>query len=130
MRVKVIESFSTVKGKIPTDAIIDIPEKLLESLQGKVEPLPFAKTQWQAEIIKLADERSSKDPGGDCWQWIKENRPQLWRDHLVADMAIDQACQEQSAEKIGEAISRVRETFTAMIESWNNRHNKTAVIAA
>lgn len=83
----------------------------------------FDPSYWQAEIMKLADELSSKDPGGDCWQWQKDNRPDLWNAHLAADMAADRVFQEQDAGKIGAAISETRGTFTAMIDAWNNRHD-------
>ncbi|MEN6373549.1 MAG: hypothetical protein ABFD75_02050 [Smithella sp.] len=39
MRVRVTESFNTAKGNIPKDAIIEIPETMLDRLKGKVEPL-------------------------------------------------------------------------------------------
>lgn len=121
MKVLVIKAFPTAKGNIQAGAIIDIPENMVDRLKGKVEPLTFDSSRWLTEIKNLADWISAKDPGGDCWQWIKENMSDLWKDHLAADMAVDKAYQEQNAEKIGAAITRTRATFAACLEAWQNR---------
>lgn len=122
MRVKTIAELKTAKGIIPAGQIIEIQPSLMAKLAGKVKALPFDAEYWQTEIIKLAEEISAKDPGGDCWQWMKDNRPELWKDHLAADMAVDVAYQGQDAGKIREAITKTRTTFSAMTESWKNRH--------
>jgi hypothetical protein len=94
----------------------------LKESTGIPEAAEFDPSQWHQQIIVLAEWISSKDPGGDCWQWVKDNRPDLWKDHLAADMAVDVAYQERDAGKIREAITRTRTTFSAMTESWKNRH--------
>jgi len=127
MRVIVKESFSTAKGDIQAGAIIDIPEKMLESLREKVEPLSFEPLHWQREMKELSEEMTANDPGGAYWEQVKESHPETWRDFITTEQQIDVAYQEQNAAKIVEAIARTRATFTGLIEAWSNRYDSREV---
>ncbi len=60
------------------------------------------------EARRLMTEIKAHDPGGDCWQWLQRNRPDLWRSHIKALQADD--------------ITAARLSFNEMLTAWESRH--------
>ncbi len=51
------------------------------------------------------------DPGKGCWQFIRQQRSDLWREHCRSIIAND--------------LSGAAATFKAMLNAWENRHSQT-----
>jgi hypothetical protein len=95
-------------------------------------PPPFDSAHWQVIIREMVADFGDHDPRGGCWQWMQQNRPDLWREHMTASREIDQACSEQDARKIEKAVSRAKDSYSAMLEAWGGRNqfNQPSLLAA
>jgi len=56
---------------------------------------------------KTVAEFARRDPGGDCWEWIKKSLPDVWRTHIKAMLADD--------------ITTARLTHNDMLAAWGGR---------
>lgn len=122
MKVRVIQPITTSRGTTPVGTIIDIPDTMLDRLKGKVEPLPFDSAHWQRIIKEMVADFGDRDARGGCWQWVQENCLDLWREHLKASREADHAYSEQDARKIEKAVSRAKDTHSAMLQAWEKRN--------
>ena len=60
---------------------------------------------------QLMNEIAGRDPGGGCWDWMKSNRPDLWRSHVKALHDDD--------------ITAARLSFNEMLTAWEHRYDMT-----
>jgi len=56
----------------------------------------------------MAEDFRTRDPCRDCWSWNRQNRPDLWREHIQA-LATDN-------------IAAARLTFNQMTAAWSAAH--------
>lgn len=62
------------------------------------------------EARAMVEEFGSRDPGGDCWNWIKQYLPEVWKDHLLSIRESD--------------LEKARSTFDTMLLAWEGRHDQ------
>ena len=105
MKFLCVEQFSlkTQQGTatVSKGQILELSEDQAAKLPGYVVPAA-------EESRRLMQEVKSCDPGGDCWQWMQRNRPDLWRSHMKALQADD--------------ITAARLSFNQMLDAWQSRH--------
>lgn len=101
MTFSVVREFK-IKGVIQSvGSILELTEDQAAKLTGYVKPAADC-------ARRLFQEIKANDPGGDCWQWMQRNRPDLWRSHVKALHADD--------------ITTARLTFNQMRGAWQLRH--------
>ncbi len=79
---------------------------------------PFDKPHWRGEIDNLVSEFGRLDPGGGCWEWVKVNLADKWRELMTAMIEIDAAFLERCAGKLQEVIDRARRLYRECVNSW------------
>lgn len=115
MKYSCAEPFSleTSHGKVTLSKgqVLKLSEDQATKLAGYVKPLAD-------EARRLFQEIKVDDPGGDCWQWMQRNRPDLWRSHVKALHDDD--------------ITAARLSFNQMLDAWQSRHQmqQTDLLAA
>lgn len=111
MTFSVVREFK-IRGNVqPIGSVLRISEDQAAKLGLYVKPLID-------EARRLFQEVEVADPGGDCWQWIQHNRPDLWRSHIQALHA--------------DNIAVARMTFNQMLQVWQQRHqlNQPSLLTA
>lgn len=85
MRTKIIKTCSVrldgVVKKLEAGKTIFLPDDKSRRLidAGYAEPVTIPGIN---EYRALTRELAERDPKGDCWDWIKQNRPVMWRDFM------------------------------------------------
>jgi hypothetical protein len=61
---------------------ITLPSEKLSRLisGGYAEPFRPGIKEYRALLRELGE----RDPGGGCWEWIRRQRPEPWKEHLRA----------------------------------------------
>ncbi len=115
MKYLCVEPFTleTSRGKVTLSKgqVLELSEDQAAKLAGYIKPLID-------DARRLFQEIKAHDPGGDCWQWMQRNRPDLWRSHIRALQADD--------------ITAARLSFNEMLTAWESRHQmqQTDLLAA
>ncbi len=106
MTFSVIREFK-IKGQVQAvGSVLKLSEDQAARLGEYIKPVAD-------EARRLMTEIADRDPGGNCWQWVQRNRPDLWRSHMKALLDDD--------------ITAARLSFNGMIDAWNQRSNLTQV---
>lgn len=61
------------------------------------------------EARAMAADFGLRDPGADCWNWIKQHLPDVWEKHLLSMRTSD--------------LDTARSTFDLMLSAWEGRHD-------
>lgn len=77
-----------------------------EGKEAKLIAAGIARPAIANDYRKAITELASRDPQGDCWEWIRKHHPGHWRKHIQALLAND--------------ISTARLTYNEMVTTWNN----------
>jgi hypothetical protein len=89
----------------------DKAKKLIDA--GFAEPANVTE-----EARAMVEEFGLRDPGGECWTWIRQELPDVWRDHLKAMRISD--------------LDKAKATFNEMLSAWERReaHGQLNLLAA
>lgn len=105
-------SFSVVR-EFKTRGMVQRIGTVLELSEGQAAKL----TGYVVPVIDVArrlfQEIKARDPGGDCWQWMQRNRPELWRSHIKSLLEND----------LGAAAGAFRD----MIRAWEQSDEQEAL---
>lgn len=74
---------------------------------SKIIAAGFAEPVYTAEQVRATTKDfGERDPGGECWPWIKEQHTTLWRTHMTAF-------------RNGDLVA-AKQTYDAMLSAWDN----------
>lgn len=90
-----------IKELVAGETITLPPEKLSRLINGGyAEPFRPGIEEYRA----LLREMGERDPGGGCWEWIRRQRAEPWKEHLRAYRSGD--------------LVEARKSFMEMVEEW------------
>jgi hypothetical protein len=80
------------------------PEKLSRLISGGyAEPYKPGIEEYRALLRELG----KRDPKGGCWEWIRRQRPEQWKEHLRALRSGD--------------LAGARKGFIEMVKEWEGQ---------
>lgn len=78
----------------------------------------FDPSRWRGEIEALVDEMGRLDPGGGCWEWVKANLGEKWRELMTAMKTIDTTFEKQCAGSLAQEIEWARLLYHECVATW------------
>lgn len=101
---------------------LSFPGGKLERKSNRISFPVFNPAYWQKSIAEMVADFGDHTPHAECWSWIQEQHPSIWREHRTAMKEINRAYQQQDSRKIEKAVSEAKDTYNAMLQAWNNRN--------